>query len=91
MKNKTKEQLIEDIKNYEDKIEELENDIDYWQKEHDDLYEELEALREDTKDVNFDNCINNLDSFIWKLKIDNYELFEKIDPFIQEYLKFYNN
>ena len=71
LKSKTKEQLISMLEEREEKIEQLEQDVDYWQHEYNDIYGEKEQLEADTKDIQIDNCINNLDNFIWKLKIDN--------------------
>lgn len=32
----------------------------------------------------------NIDSFLDKLKLDNYNLYEQVKPFVEEYLKYYN-
>ena len=69
LKSKTKEQLISMLEEREEKIEQLEQDVDYWQHEYNDIYGEKEQLEADTKDIQIDNCINNLDNFIWIRKI----------------------
>ena len=90
LKSKTKEQLISMLEEREEKIEQLEQDVDYWQHEYNDIYGEKEQLEADTKDIQIDNCINNLDNFIWKLKIDNLYTPE-LERFIEQYMKYYNN
>lgn len=90
LKSKTKEQLISMLEEREEKIEQLEQDVDYWQHEYNDIYSEKEQLEADTKDIQIDNCINNLDNFIWKLKIDNLYTPE-LEKFIEQYMKYYNN
>ena len=90
LKSKTKEQLISMLEEKEEKIEQLEQDVDYWQHEYNDIYGEKEQLEADTKDIQIDNCINNLDNFIWKLKIDNLYTPE-LEKFIEQYMKYYNN
>jgi len=52
-----------------------------------DILDEMDELT----DVDDSRVIKNVDNFIWKLSIDNYELSEKIKPFIEEYLKYYND
>lgn len=52
-----------------------------------DKLEEIDSLA----DVDDSRVIKNVDNFIWKLSLDNYELSEKIKPFIEEYLKYHNN
>ncbi len=90
LKSKTKEQLISMLEEKEEKIEQLEQDVDYWQHEYNDIYSEKEQLEADTKDISIDNCINNLDNFIWKLKVDNLYTPE-LEKFIEQYIKYYNN
>ena len=90
LKSKTKEQLISMLEEREEKIEQLEQDVDYWQHEYNDIYSEKEQLEADTKDIQIDNCINNLDNFIWKLKVDNLYTPE-LERFIEQYMKYYNN
>ncbi|MBQ6546486.1 MAG: hypothetical protein IJL74_00615 [Bacilli bacterium] len=33
----------------------------------------------------------NIDVFLDKLKIDNYNLYEQIKPFVEEFIKYYND
>ena len=84
LKSKTKEQLISMLEEKEEKIEQLE------QHEYNDIYGEKEQLEAETKNIQIDNCINNLDNFIWKLKIDNLYTPE-LEKFIEQYMKYYNN
>lgn len=89
LESKTKTELISLIKEKDEKIEHLEQDVDYWQHEYDDLEGEKKQLEEDTKDIDVNNCINNLDNFIFKLKLDNLYTPE-LETFIEQYMKWYN-
>ena len=82
----TREELIEENKKLNEKIEELENDVDYWLKNSDELEETIENLEE--KLVKYNKDYINIYNFIQRLKIDNlYD--EKIENYIEEYLKYY--
>lgn len=71
----------------EEKIENKTEDIRDMLNSINDTLEEIDKLA----DVDDSKVIKNIDNFLWRLSIDNYELSEKIKPFIEEYLKFYNN
>lgn len=71
----------------EEKIENKTEDIRDMLNSINDTLEEIDKLA----DVDDSKIIKNIDNFLWRLSIDNYELSEKIKPFIEEYLKFYNN
>ena len=52
---------------------------------------ELEVELEDVKSqFESDKCINDLDNFIWKLKLDNLYT-TQIENFINQYMRFYND
>lgn len=66
----------------EEKIEEIETIL------HEELNERIDELKE-LLDVEESNNIKDLDNFIWKLKLENlYD--EKLEKFINDYMKFYN-
>ena len=66
----------------EEKIEEIETIL------HEELNERIDELKE-LLDVEEPNNIKDLDNFIWKLKLENlYD--EKLERFINDYMKFYN-
>lgn len=89
MENKTKRELIEIIKELEEKNSNLENDVDYWQEEYNDIEEQLENAFNQIKDMDINNGIKDINNFIWKLKLD--KLYTKeLDNFINNYLKCYN-
>lgn len=71
-----------DIQKIESKFEEIETL----------LSEELNERIEDLKnliDIDESKIIKDLDNFIWKLKLENlYD--EKLERFINDYMKFYN-
>lgn len=71
----------------EEKIENKTEDIRYCLGVIEDRLEEIDKLA----DIDDSRVIKDVDNFLWRLSIDNYELSEKIKPFIEEYLKFYNN
>lgn len=89
MEKKTKAELIELIKELEDKVEELENDVDYWQEEYNDMEEQKEELDEQLADMEIANGIKDINNFIWKLKLDNLYSRE-LEEFINIYLRCYN-
>lgn len=62
------------IKTFRDSINDMDNALDY-----------LDSLvKNDSKKI------NNLDNFIWRLKLDNLYN-EDIENFINNYIEFYNN
>lgn len=91
MKNKTKEELIEIIEELQADKERLENDLDYWQKEYEYQEEEVEDLTNQIEDLEVSNGIKDINNFLWILRRDDYDLFEKSKSFIDNYLRFYNN
>lgn len=72
--------MEERIENKTEDIRDLLSDIN-------DKLEEIDNL----SNVDDSRTIKNVDNFIWKLSTDNYELSEKIKPYIEEYLKYHNN
>lgn len=90
MKNKTKDELIDLVEEYEEKIKSLEDDVDYWQREYDDMEEERDKLQEQLDDVEEYEGVKNLDNFIQRLKLDNLYT-DKLENFIDDYLKFHND
>lgn len=86
----TKEEMKEKIEKLEEKISQLENDVDYWQKEYNDLEEIKEELECQVEDLSMKGGINDLDNFIWRLKLDGL-YFDELQKFIDRYLKFYND
>ena len=55
------------------------------------LKENIECLYDKINDLDDFNGIKDVDNFLWILKRDEYELYKKIEPFINNYLKYYNN
>lgn len=55
------------------------------------LKENIECLYDKIDDLDDFNGIKDVDNFLWILKRDEYELYKKIEPFINNYLKYYNN
>lgn len=93
----TKKELIDkinelevDIEDYVIKNDQLQNDVDYWIKEYNDLENINDELNEQINNQE-DSCyIKDLDNFIWKLKLDN--LYTKeIEEFINQYMRYYND
>lgn len=87
MKNKTKDELLEIIKDQEETINKLNDDVDYWIMEANEFEEQLEEANTELEDA---TCgIKDIDNFIWKLKLDN--LYTKeMQEFLNYYLKYYN-
>ena len=82
----TKEQLEQRVKDLEERIEELENDLDYEYENSSQLEEIIEELESKTNN----DCYINFDNFIFLLKRNN--LYDrKMEDFIEEYFKFYDN
>lgn len=90
MKTKTKAELLDLIEELEEKIDSLEDDVEYWQCEYDDMEKECDRLKEELKEVDYVADIRSLDNFIWKLKLDNLYT-EELEEFIENYVKFYND
>lgn len=90
LESKTKEELINLIKEKEEKIEELENDVDYWQNEYNDLEEEKEKIESQLDEQIGSEGIKSLENFIWKLKLDNLYTPE-LETFINDYYIKYHN
>lgn len=79
----TKEEL-------EEKIKELENEVDYWKEKYNDMEEIKDDLDCRLADLEMKGGINDLDNFIWRLKLDGFYC-DKLQAFIDEYLKYYND
>lgn len=90
LSTKTKSELIELVKDQEERIHQLEQDVDYWQKEFNDMEEEKDELDEQLAKLEEHQDIKNLEWFIWKLKLENLYTPE-LEKFIENYMKFYNN
>ena len=85
----TKEQLKNIVEDQEDKIGELENDVEYWKREYVELEEQYDQLEKELDDEEYEIRIKNKDNFIFKLKTE--ELYdEKIIKFIEDYLNYWN-
>ena len=85
----TKEQLKNIVEDQEDKIGELENDVEYWKHEYVELEEQYDQLEKQLDDEEYEIRIKNKDNFIFKLKTE--ELYdEKIIKFIEDYLNYWN-
>ena len=85
----TKEQLKNIVEDQEDKIGELENDVEYWKHEYVELEEQYNQLEKELDDEEYEIRIKNKDNFIFKLKTE--ELYdEKIIKFIEDYLNYWN-
>ncbi len=89
-KLKSKEKLNnDDIQELFAKIEELENDVDYWQKEYNDMEEIKDDLENKLEDLESYEGIKDLEEFKWQLKLDG--LWDtKIEEFLDHYLKYHN-
>ena len=88
MRNKTKEELIEIIKDQEETINKLNDDVDYWINEANEFEEQLEEANTELEDA---TCgIKDIDNFIWKLKVNDLYT-SQVKDFLNYYLKYYNN
>ena len=83
----TKIELEEKIKEQEERISELENDVDYWIKEYDNLDEINEDLNKQIEDLSDYSGIKDLDNLIYKLKLNNLYTTE-LENFLIQYLKY---
>lgn len=89
MKNKTKDELLKIITELEEKISNLETDVDYWQEEYNAMEEERDNLDNKLADMEIANGVKDINNFIWRLKLDN--LYNNdIEEFISIYLDYYN-
>ena len=86
---KTKAELLKLVEELEAKIEHLENDVDYWIDEYNDMEERAEDLDNQLADMEIANGIKNIHNFIYELKLDNLYN-DKLDKFINIYLKYHN-
>lgn len=90
MEEKTKEELIQIIKEKDERIEELEEDLKDTQLENDELSEENDKLESQLEDQIGEEGIKSLENFIWKLKLDNLYTPE-LESFINDYYMRYHN
>ena len=90
MEEKTKEELIQIIKEKDERIEELEEDLKDAQLENDELFEENDKLESQLEDQIGEEGIKSLENFIWKLKLDNLYTPE-LESFINDYYMRYHN
>lgn len=88
MKNKTKDELLEIIKDQEETINKLNDDVDYWINEANEFEEQLEKANTELEDA---TCgIKDIDNFIWKLKVNDLYT-SQVKDFLNYYLKYYND
>ena len=79
----------DDIQELFEKVEELENDVDYWQNEFNDMEEIKDDLECKLDDLESYEGIKDLEEFKWQLKLDN--LWDrKLEDFLDHYLKYHN-
>ena len=90
MEEKTKEELIQIIKEKDERIEELEEDLKDTQLENDELSEENDKLESQLEEQIGSEGIKSLENFIWKLKLDNLYTPE-LESFINNYYMRYHN
>lgn len=85
----TKEQLKQELEDLQNKVEILENDIEYWKEYAYDLEIEKEELEEEIKDKIDLSEVSILDvnNFKFKLKINGL-LTDKLERFIEDYIKY---
>lgn len=88
MKNKTKDELLEIIKDQEETINKLNDDVDYWINEANELEEQLEEANTELEDATYG--IKDIDNFIWKLKVNDLYT-SQVKDFLNYYLKYYND
>ena len=87
----TKEQLKEQLEDLQNKVEILENDVDYWQEYANDIAIQKEELEETLKYMveKTNNVISDVNNFKFKLKINNL-LTDELEKFIENYIKYEN-
>lgn len=89
MKNKTKDELIALIEEQQEKIERLENDVDYWKSEYEDTQSQVDDLECEIADLEMKGGINDLSNFIFRLKVDGLWC-DMLEKFIKEYMRYHN-
>lgn len=90
LEKKTKAELIELVKKLEEKVNQLENDVEYWQEENTELEDKIEDLDTQLADMEIADGIKDKNIFIDRLKLENLYSRE-LEEFIENYLKFYND
>ena len=85
----TKEQLKQELEDLQNKMEILENDVDYWQEYANDIAIQKEELEETLKYMveKTDNVILDLNNFKFKLKINDL-LTDDLEKFIENYIRY---
>ena len=86
----TKEELKKKLEEAEEEIKQLENDVDYWIEQHNEIEEKCDDLECKIADLEMKGGINDLSNFIHRLKVDGLYC-DKLQAFIDEYLRFYND
>ena len=83
----TKKELEEENQNLRQQIEELENDVDYWVNQHDELDKINDKLQNKINELEDFEGIKDVDNFIRVLQIKGLYTPE-LEYFIENYLKF---
>ena len=86
----TKEQLKQELEDLQNRVETLENDVDYWQEYAYDLEIVKEELEEEELKDKIDLSevsILDVNNFKFKLKINNL-LTDELEKFIEDYIKY---
>lgn len=83
----TKKELEEENQNLRQQIEELENDVDYWIDQHNELDKINDKLQNKINELEDFEGIKDVDNFIRVLKINGLYTTE-LEDFIENYLKF---
>ena len=81
-----KKEQLEELQN---KVEQLENDVDYWEEYANDIAIQKEELEETLKYMveKTNNVILDVNNFKFKLKINNL-LTDELEKFIENYIKY---
>jgi len=87
--NENKKLDANDIEELFEKIEELENDVAYWEKEFNDMEEMKDDLENKLDDIESVEGIKDLEEFKWQAKLDNVWK-DKLEEFLDHYLKYHN-
>lgn len=82
----TKEQLKQELEDLQNKVEILENDVDYWQEYAYDLEIKLEEELKNKIDLSKISILD-VNNFKFKLKINNL-LTDELEKFIENYIKY---
>ena len=85
----TKEELKIKLTEAQEKIEQLQNDVDYWVREYNDMEEKADKLENKLEEYE-GSSIKNIDNFTKRLKLNNLSTPE-LEDFIELYIRFYNN